>query len=133
MHWRVAARGAVLTLALAVAVGLAFGYYLGWDWVLAFLYGVGVGLVCFASIALTVSLLTVRPSGLRAMLGATSYAGRLAFGALAVVVPIYLGVWPALPVVVGVIGVYMVENVVLLLLAPKTLGRQNAPERRAEA
>jgi hypothetical protein len=133
VHWRMAIRGAVLTLVLAAAVGAAFGLYLGWEWVGAFLYGVGVGVVSFASIALTVSLLTVRPSALRVMLGASSYVGRLLFGAVAVIVPIYAGLWPALPVVAGFVGVYVVENVVLLLLAPKSAGHRNGAERRAEA
>jgi hypothetical protein len=129
-----AVRGAVLTLALALVAGAAFGYYLDFMWAGAFLYGVGVGVVSFASIALTVSLMTVRPTGLKILLGAASYVGRLAFAAVAIVVPAYMELWPVLPTVLGFAGVYAIENVVLLLLAPKSVGvGSSGAERRAEA
>lgn len=131
-HWRLAVRGAVLTLVLALGAGAAFGYYLDFVWAGAFLYGVGVGVVSFASIALTVSLVTVRPTAVRVMFGAASYVGRLVFAAVAIMVPAYIELLPALPMVVGFAGVYAIENVVLLLLAPKSVGRNRA-ERRAEA
>ncbi|HSL00843.1 MAG TPA: hypothetical protein VK869_10935 [Rubrobacteraceae bacterium] len=134
-HWRLAVRGAILTLALALLAGTATGYYLDLVWAGAFLYGVGVGIVSFASIALTVSLLTVRPTALKVLLGAASYVGRLLFAALAILVPAYMELLPALPMVVGFAGVYVIENVVLLLLAPRSVGvgRNKGAERRAEA
>lgn len=133
-HWRLAVRGSVLTLALALLACAAFGYYLDLGWAGAFLYGVAVGVVSFASIALTVSLLTVRPTGLKILLGAASYVGRLLFAAGAILVPAYMELLPALPMVAGFAGVYAIENVVLLLLAPRSVGvGHKGAERRAEA
>jgi hypothetical protein len=133
-HWSLAVRGTVLTLVLALLAGVAFGYYLGGVHAGAFLYGVGVGAVSFASIALTVSLLTVRPTASRVLLGAASYVGRLVFAAVAIGVPAFLNLWPVLPMLGGFAGVYVIENVVLLLLASNAVGvGDKTVERRAEA
>ncbi len=133
-HWSLAVRGTVLTLVLALLAGVAFGYYLGGVHAGAFLYGVGVGVLSFASIALTVSLLTVRPTASRVLLGAASYVGRLVFAAAAIGVPAFLDLWPALPMLGGFAGVYVIENVVLLLLASNAVGVEGKRvERRAEA
>ncbi len=133
-HWSLAVRGTVLTLVLALLAGVAFGYYLGGVHAGAFLYGVGVGAVSFASIALTVSLLTVRPTASRVLLGAASYVGRLVFAAAAIGVPAFLDLWPVLPMLGGFAGVYVIENVVLLLLASNAVGvGDKTVERRAEA
>ncbi len=120
-HARLALRGAALALMLALPIGAAFWYYLGRAETIAFVYGVGVGILGFASIALTVSLLTVRPSGVRILLGVASYGGRLAFALVAVGVPVYLGSWPVLPMLCGLVGVYVVENLSLLKMAPKSM------------
>ncbi len=120
-HSRLALRGAALALMLALPTGVAIWYYLGRAETVAFVYGVGVGILGFASIALTVSLLTVRPSGVRILLGVASYGGRLAFALVAVGVPVYLGSWPVLPMLCGLVGVYVVENVSLLKMAPKSV------------
>jgi len=120
-HSRLAFRGAALAVLLALPAGVAVWYYLGWAETFAFVYGVGVGILGFASIALTVSLLTVRPSGVRILLGVASYGGRLAFALVAVGVPVYLGSWPVLPMLCGLVGVYVVENLSLLKMAPKSM------------
>jgi hypothetical protein len=120
-HSRLALRGAALALALAIPVGGAVWYYFERAHAVSFLYGVGVGVIGFASIALTVSLLTVRPSGVRIMLGVASYGARLVLVVAAVGVAVYVGAWPVLPMLCGLAGVYVVENLLLLKMAPKTI------------
>lgn len=137
-HSRLALKGAAVMVALALPVGAMIGYYTDRAHAVAFLYGVGVGVASFASIALTVSLLLVRPSGLRILLGTAVYAGRLLFAAVAVGLPIYLNLWPVLPLLCGFAGVYVAENVLLLAMAPKTTGHaavssaRGGVERRSE-
>jgi hypothetical protein len=138
-HSRLALRGAALASLLTLPVGVAVWYYFGRAETVAFVYGVGVGTLGFASIALTVSLLTVRPSAVRIMLGLASYGGRLVFALIAVGVPVYLGSWPVLPMLCGLVGVYVVENVSLLKMAPRTVpvggpggSVRGGPERRTE-
>ncbi len=125
-HSRLALRGAALAMLLALPVFLAVWYSFGRAEAFAFVYGVGVGVLGFASIALTVTLLTVRPSGVRIMLGVASYGGRLVFALVAVGVPVYLGSWPVLPMLGGLVGVYVVENLSLLKMAPKTMPARGA-------
>ncbi len=138
-HSRLALRGAALALALAIPVGGALWYYFERAHAASFLYGVGVGVVGFASIALTVSLLTVRPSGVRILLGVASYGARLVLVVAAVGVAVYLDAWPIVPMLCGLAGVYVVENLLLLKMAPKSV-RARSPgsparggvERRTE-
>jgi hypothetical protein len=133
-HWSLAVRGTILTLVLALLASLAFAYYLDPADAVAFLYGVGVGVLSFASIAVTVSMFTVRPTGRRVLFGAAFYVGRLLFAAVAVLVPVYLGGWPALPMLGGLAGVYAIENVVVLWLASKNAGLgHEGVERRTES
>ena len=120
-HSRLALTGAALTLALAIPVCAGIWYYSGWAQAASFVYGVGVGVAGFASIALTVSLMTVRPTGLRVILGFASYGARLAFVVAAVGVPVYLGLWPVVPMLCGLAGVYVVENLLILKMAPTTV------------
>lgn len=124
-HSRLALKGAALALALALPVGGAGWYYFERAHAVSFLYGVGVGVVGFASIALTVSLLTVRPSGARIMLGVATYGARLVLVVAAVGVAVYLDAWPVLPMLCGLAGVYVVENVLLLKMAPKSVRAGN--------
>lgn len=121
-HSSLAVRGTILTLVFALLASLVFVYYLDRADAVALLYGVGVGLLSFASIAVTVSMLTVRPTGGRVLFGGALYVGRLVFAAAAVLVPVYVWAWPALPILGGLAGVYAVENVVVLLLASKSVG-----------
>lgn len=133
-HWSLAARGTILTLVFALLASLVVVYYLDRADAVAFLYGVGVGVLSFASIAVTVSMFTVRPTGRRVMFGAAFYVGRLLFAAVAVLVPVYLGGWPALPILGGLAGVYAIENVVVLWLASKTVRLEHeGVERRTES
>ncbi|CAA9483859.1 MAG: hypothetical protein AVDCRST_MAG02-4851 [uncultured Rubrobacteraceae bacterium] len=120
-HSRLALKGAALALALAIPVAGAVWYYFERAHTVSFLYGVGVGVAGFASIALTVSLLTVRPSGVRILLGVASYGGRLVLVVAAVGVAVYLDAWPVLPMLCGLAGVYVVENLLLLKMAPRTM------------
>ncbi len=138
-HTRLALKGAVLALVLALPVGGAVWYFFERAYAGSFLYGVGVGVVGFASIALTVSLLTVRPSGVRIMLGVASYSARFVLVVAAVGGAVYLDAWPVLPMLCGVTGVYVVENVLLLKMAPKSVRAGNSArpvrgrlERRTE-
>jgi hypothetical protein len=120
-HSRLAIRGAVLALALAIPVGGAVWYLLERAHAVSFLYGVGVGVAGFASIALTVTLLTVRPSGVRILLGVASYGARLLLVVAAVGVAVYADAWPVLPMLCGLAGVYVVENLLLLKMAPTSV------------
>lgn len=138
-HSRLALKGAVLVLALALPVAGAVWYSFGWAQAVSLLYGVGVGAAGFASIALTVTLLTVRPSGVRILLGVATYGARLVLVVAAVGVAVYADAWPVLPMLCGLAGVYVVENLLLLKMAPKSV-RGAAPagpvrggvERRSE-
>ncbi len=62
-HARLALKGAAIALALAALIAAVVWYYTGRAHAVSFVYGVGVGVVGFASIALTVSLMTDRPTG----------------------------------------------------------------------
>lgn len=112
-------RGTVFVLVAAVPAALIVAYYFGATEFLAFVYGVGVGLVVFASIAVAVSLILNQKSTRNMALGAGIYAGRLLFAAVALALPVVLGLLPILPMVGGFVGVYAVENLVLLQGARK--------------
>ncbi len=132
-HSRLALGGAALASALAAPVGMAIWYYLERAHAVSFLYGVGVGVVGFASIALTVTLLTVRPSGVRVLLGVASYGARIVLVVAAVGAAVYTDAWPVLPMLCGLAGVYVVENLLLLKMAPTSLrATGGGVERRTE-
>ena len=61
-HWRLAVRGAAAMVVLAVPVAAALLYFYGMAHAGAFLYGVGTGIVSFASTALTVPCATSTPN-----------------------------------------------------------------------
>ena len=128
IHSRLALKGAAIALALTVPIVAVVWYYTDRAHAVSFVYGVGVGMVGFASIALTVSLMTVRPTGLRVILGFASYAGRLVLVVAAVGVPAYLRLWPVVPMLCGLAGIYAVENVLILTMAPKSV-RAGSPGR----
>jgi hypothetical protein len=125
IHSRLALKGAAIALALTVPIVAVVWYYTDRAHAVSFVYGVGVGVVGFASIALTVSLMTVRPTGLRVILGFASYAGRLVLVVAAVGVPAYLKAWPVVPMLCGLAGIYAVENVLILTMAPKSVRAGN--------
>jgi hypothetical protein len=113
-HWRLAVRGAAFMVALAVPVGVAILYVYGESHALSFLYGVGTGIMSYASTALTVSLMVGRSKAGGLMIGASSFVVRFGFAAVALGVPAYLELWPVVPMLGGFAGVYLAENVVLL-------------------
>jgi hypothetical protein len=113
-HWRLAVRGAVLMVVLAVPVAVAVSYSYGAAHAGAFAYGVGTGIVSFVSTALTVSLMPVGSTVHGVMMWAGSFLVRYGFVAVALGVPAYLHLWPVVAMLGGFAGVYLAENAVLL-------------------
>lgn len=141
-HWRLAVRGAAAMVVLAVPVAAVILYIYGMAHAGAFLYGVGTGIVSFASTALTVSLMPVSSAVHGVVMWAGSFVARYGFAAAALGVPAFLDLWPAVAMFGGFAGVYLAENAVLLpgvmkaTSSPDT-GRCGHPadegvERRAE-
>ena len=56
-------------------------------------------------------------------IGGASFAARLGFAAVALGVPTYLELWPAVTMMVAFVTVYVAENV---LLIPVLLGKRNS-------
>jgi hypothetical protein len=121
-HWRLALGGAAATAVMSLGAAAVVGYYFGAVDAAAFLYGAGVGLVSFTSIAITAWLLGGKLSGERVLLGVAIYFGRLMLVAVAVGAPIFLASWPPLALIGGFAGVYVIENVLLLIGAAKVRG-----------
>jgi hypothetical protein len=113
-HWRLAVRGAAAMVVLAVPVAAAIFYFYGMAHAAAFLYGVGTGIVSFASTALTVSLMPVSSTVQGMVMWAGSFVARYGFAAAALGVPAFFGLWPAVAMLGGFAGVYLAENAVLL-------------------
>lgn len=113
-HWRLAAGGAASAVSLSLLASVAVGYLFGSAYAAAFLYGAAIGVVCFTSIAVAVALLGGRLTGDRLSLFLAVYLGRLVFVFAGIGVPIALGVWPVLAMLCGLVGVYVVENVLIL-------------------
>lgn len=131
-HWRLAAGGAAATVLISLLVGASVWYGFGGAYAGAYVYGAGIGVVSFTSIALTAALLGGRLSGDRIVLGLLVYVGRLVFAAVGLGLPMYLADWPALSLLGGFAAVYVVENVVLLMGAPKTVGGASAVRSAGE-
>ena len=112
-HWRLAVGGAATVVALTVPCCVAIAHYFGGADAWSFLYGVGLGLVIFTLIAATVSNILRRPSEANIGLGFIIYFGRLVFAAAALAIPLLTGWMPVLPMVCGLVAVYVVENVAL--------------------
>lgn len=113
-HWQLAFRYAVWVSAGAALVGAVVWFLYGEAYAGAFLYGVGVGVVSFVSTAFSVSMLTGRSRASDMLKCVASFVARYGFVALALGVPGYLGLWPVAPMLVGCVGVYLAENVMLL-------------------
>ena len=113
-HWRLAVRGAVLMVVLALPVAVAVYYLYGAAHAGAFVYGAGTGILSFISTALTVSLMPVRSAAQGVMMWAGSFLVRYGFVAAALGVPAYLHLWPVVAMLGGFAGVYLAENAVLL-------------------
>lgn len=112
-HWTLALRYAAMVLAVAVVVGGIIWFVYGGGVAGAFGYGVGIGLVSFVSMAITVSMLAAPCIGAR-LVGILSFPVRYGFAVIALGVPAYFGLWPVLAMLGGFAGVYLAENVVLL-------------------
>ena len=110
-HWRVALRYAAWILAAAIVISgvLLLVYGAGHAW--SFFYGAGAALLSFVSTALTISLFAGRSVAAGVMIGAGSFLVRLAFAAVVLGIPAYLGLWPVVPMLVAFAGVYVAENV----------------------
>ncbi|MGH3088060.1 MAG: hypothetical protein ACRDSJ_12165 [Rubrobacteraceae bacterium] len=121
-HGRLAVGGAVVAAAVALPGAVAVGWYLGEAEAWSFLYGVVVGLATFSTIAVAVPLIFGQTTDAKKLIGAGIYAGRIVFAIAAVAVPITLDLWPIMPMVCGLVGVYIVENVVLLPAAARSAG-----------
>ncbi len=120
----------MVTVSLPVAA--VIGYYLGVSGVASFAYGVLVGLLTFASIGATVSLVLGKTSQLKVLIGAGVYVGRIIFAAAAVLVPIFTGWFPVLPMLGGLVLVYVVESVVLLFEAQRFMNRAGFLKKSGE-
>lgn len=120
-HWRLAFVCALWTSGLAVPVVALVWYLYGGSHAGAFSYGVGVGILSFVSTAVTVSWLT-RGSRGWVLAGSGSFVARYGFIGVALGVPAYLELWPALAMLAGFAGVFVAENVVLVPVALKMAG-----------
>jgi hypothetical protein len=58
-------------------------------------------------------MLTGRSNVMR-LLGMAFFAARYGFAAAALGIPAYMGLWPVGPMLIGLVAVYLAENVVLL-------------------
>lgn len=126
-HWRLAFWYAAWVLAGAALAGAVVWSLYGGAYAVAFVYGIGVGVVSFVSTALTVSLLTRRSHAWR-LVGVGSFVARYGFVAVALGVPAYLKLWPVVIMLGGFAGAYLAENVVLL---PKVLIAKSGAGRSA--
>ena len=122
-HWRIAFRSAAWVSAGALVVGTAIWYLYGGSHAGAFLYGVAMGLLSFASMAATISMLTDRSTPAMMMAVAGSFGARCVFAAVALGIPAYLSLWPVFPMLGGFAMVYLAENVVLLPMMPREVSR----------
>jgi hypothetical protein len=138
-HWRLAFRCAACMALLAAIAVAVISYLYDWDSAVAFGYGAGVGLSSFVSTAATVSLLTGRSKVVGVVLGVGTFVARYAFVAVALGIPMYRDLWPALPALGGFAGVYFAETVLLVPWSIRTMSIpvserpvDEAVERRAE-
>jgi hypothetical protein len=119
-HWRVALRYAAWILAAAVVISgvllLVFGAGHAWS----FFYGAGAAILSFVSTAITISLFAGRSMTAGLLIGVGSFLVKLAFAAVVLGIPAYLGLWPVVPMLVAFAGVYVVENVAATFRVART-------------
>lgn len=131
-HWRLALRYAASVAAVSVLAGGLIWSYHGAVYAGAMFYGVAIGLTSFVSTALSVSWITGSSELLRA-LGAGTFFLRYGFVAVALGIPAYLGLWPAVAMLAGFSGVYLAENAVLLPSVAKIMGKPSGAGTRIAA
>jgi len=119
-HWRLALRYAAWLLGAAVLISVALLFFYGADHAWSFFYGAAAAVLSFVSTALTISLFAGRSMAAGLMIGAGSFVLRLAFAAAVLGIPAYLGLWPVVPMLLGFVGVYVVENSAAALSVAKS-------------
>lgn len=119
-HWRLALRYSAWLLCVAVVISAALFLVYGGGHAWSFFYGAGAAVVSFVSTALTISLFAGRSMAAGVMIGAGSFAVRLAFAAAVLGIPAYLRLWPVVPMLVGFAGVYVAENVAAAVRVART-------------
>ncbi|HEX2742102.1 MAG TPA: hypothetical protein VHM69_16800 [Rubrobacter sp.] len=120
-HWRLAFRCAGWMFLLAAIAVVVISYLYDKNSAVAFGYGAGVGLLSFVSTAATVTLLTGRSKVVGVVLGVGTFVARYAFVAIALGLPMYRDLWPALPALGGFAGVYFAETVFLVPWSIRTM------------
>lgn len=125
-HWRLALVYAACVLGISVLIAIATLYLYGAPHATALMYGVTIGLISFVSTALTASLLTGKSTARGMFVGGASFGARLLFAAVALTLPAYLDLWPAVTMMVAFVSVYLAENI---LLVPVLLGKKGLPKR----
>lgn len=120
-HWQLAFRSAGWMALLAAVAVAVISHLFDMDSAVAFGYGAGVGLLSFVSTAVTVSLLTGWSKVIGVVLGVGSFVARYGFVAIALGIPIYRDLWPALPALGGFAAVYFAETVLLVPWAIRTM------------
>ncbi len=124
-HWRLALWYVAWICVAAIPVGMGVWFLYGAVYAGVFLYGVGMGVASFISIAVTVSMLTAHSSVWRGV-GMAFFAGRYGLLGGALGIPAYMGLWPVAPMLFGFAAVYVAENVVLLPGVSRVLGDTRA-------
>ena len=119
-HWRLALRHAAWILAVAVLISGVLLIVFGADHAWAFFYGAGAAILSFVSTAITISLFAGRSMTAGLLIGVGSFLVKLAFAAVALGIPAYLGLWPVVPMLVAFAGVYVVENIAATFRVART-------------
>lgn len=130
-HWRLALKYAAWILAAAVVISGVLVITLGAGHAWSFFYGAGAGVVSFLSTAITISLFAGRSMAAGLMIGAGSFLARLAFAAVVLGIPAYLGLWPVVPMLVAFAGVYVAENVAAMFRVASSRGEAGTKKSAA--
>jgi hypothetical protein len=125
-HWRLALRysARLLVAAILISAALFFAYGGGHAW--SFFYGAGAAILSFVSTALTISLFAGRSMAAGLLIGVASFLMKLAFAAVVLGIPAYLGLWPVVPMLAGFAGVYVAESVAAAVRMSRTTSETSA-------
>ena len=133
-HWRLALRYAAWILAAAGLISGVLLLVFGADHAWSFFYGAGAAILSFVSTAITISLFAGRSMTAGLLIGVGSFLVKLAFAAVALGIPAYLGLWPVVPMLVAFAGVYVVENIAATFRVARTRREPGAkPKTRGSA